>query len=173
MHVTAWVVAALLSSAQAGAQQQQEPAASAATGAPAPQQMIGLTTQVPQIGADTVLEARVKSVSSTLRCPVCQGLSLQDSPSELAQQMRGVVREQLAQGKSDDDVRQYFIAKYGDWILLKPKASGFAVLVYALPALLVVLGGAGIWVAVKKWSTPPEARAVVTGAEVTTAPPSG
>jgi cytochrome c-type biogenesis protein CcmH len=122
---------------------------------PPSQPMIGLTTQVPAIGVDSALESRVKSVSATLRCPVCQGLSLQDSPSELAQQMRGVVREQMAQGKSDDEVRAYFIAKYGDWILLKPKAQGFSTLVYVLPALFVVVGGAVVWLAARRWSAAP------------------
>jgi len=68
--------------------------------------------------------------------------------------MRGVVREQMAQGKSDDEVRQYFIAKYGDWILLKPKAEGFSTLVYLLPALFVVGGAAVVWVMAKRWSVP-------------------
>lgn len=114
--------------------------------------MVGLTTQVPVIGADTVLEERVRAVASGLRCPVCQGLSLQDSPSELAQQMRAVVREQLAAGRSDDDVRAYFVAKYGDWVLLKPKAQGVAALAYALPVLFLVVGGGIVWGATRRWT---------------------
>jgi cytochrome c-type biogenesis protein CcmH len=150
------VAAAVAASTATAGAQAGLPPAPAAAGAEAPpsQPMIGLTTQVPTIGVDSALEARVKSVSATLRCPVCQGLSLQDSPSELAQQMRGVVREQMAQGKSDDEVRQYFIAKYGDWILLKPKAEGFSTLVYLLPALFVVGGAAVVWVMAKRWSVP-------------------
>jgi cytochrome c-type biogenesis protein CcmH/NrfF len=116
--------------------------------------MVGITAFTPAIGADPVLEEKVKAVSAKLRCPVCQGLSLQDSPSELAQQMRGVVREQLAAGKSADDVQQYFVEKYGEWILLEPSARGFNSLVYALPAILILLGGIGIWFAVRKWTTP-------------------
>jgi cytochrome c-type biogenesis protein CcmH len=145
--VTGWATSA--------AAQGSGPAGSAQAAPPPPQPMIGLTTQVPAIGVDSALEVRVKSVSATLRCPVCQGLSLQDSPSELAQQMRGVVREQMAQGKSDDEVRGYFVAKYGDWILLKPKAQGFSTLVYLLPALFVVVGGSVVWLAAKKWSAAP------------------
>jgi cytochrome c-type biogenesis protein CcmH len=140
--------------AHPAAAQAAAPPSPATAEAPPNQPMIGLTTQVPAIGADSALESRVKSVSATLRCPVCQGLSLQDSPSELAQQMRGVVRDQMAQGKSDDEVRQYFIAKYGDWILLKPKAEGFSTLVYILPALFVVLGGGLVWTVAKRWSSP-------------------
>lgn len=58
--------------------------------------------------ADSVLEARTAAVAADLRCPVCQGLSIQDSPTELALQMRGVVKDQLRAGKSPDDVKAYF-----------------------------------------------------------------
>lgn len=155
------------------AQPAPSPPAPAKAEAPPAQPMIGLTTQVPAIGADSALEARVKSVSATLRCPVCQGLSLQDSPSELAQQMRGVVRDQMAQGKSDDEVRQYFIAKYGDWILLKPKAEGFSTLVYVLPALFVVLGVGLVWTVAKRWSAPLPAVAETAPVPPAAAPVSG
>ena len=104
---------------------------------------------------DPVLEAKTKTVASELRCPVCQGLSIQDSPSELAQQMRTVVKERLASGQSEQEVKDYFISKYGEWILLEPQAHGFNLLVYALPALLVV-GGAGLIVLlVRRWTTAP------------------
>jgi cytochrome c-type biogenesis protein CcmH len=106
---------------------------------------------------DPVLEDKTKSVASELRCPVCQGLSIQDSPSELSQQMRTVVKERLASGESEQQVKDYFISKYGEWILLEPQASGFNLVVYALPALLV-LGGAGLIVLlVRRWTTAPVA----------------
>jgi cytochrome c-type biogenesis protein CcmH len=101
---------------------------------------------------DISLENKTKTVASELRCPVCQGLSIQDSPSELSQQMRTVVKEQLASGKSEQEVKDYFISKYGEWILLEPQAHGFNLLVYALPAVLV-LGGAGLIVLlVRRWT---------------------
>jgi cytochrome c-type biogenesis protein CcmH len=106
--------------------------------------------------ADSILEARTADVASQLRCPVCQGLSIQDSPSELSQQMRAVVKDQLRAGKSPDEVKAYFISKYGEWILLEPKAHGINVLVYALPVLLVVVGLGVIVVAVRKWTRPPD-----------------
>jgi cytochrome c-type biogenesis protein CcmH len=105
--------------------------------------------------ADSVLDARVSAVARQLRCPVCQGLSIQDSPSELAQQMRDLVKEQLRQGKSPEQVTAYFVGRYGEWILLEPKASGFNVLVYALPILVVVGGGLGIVVMVRRWTHQP------------------
>jgi cytochrome c-type biogenesis protein CcmH/NrfF len=103
---------------------------------------------------DTALEAMTTAVASELRCPVCQGLSLQASPSELAQQMRGLVKDQLAAGKSPDEVKAYFVSKYGEWILLSPKPKGFNLLVYVLPLILVGSGITFIWVMVRKWSAP-------------------
>jgi cytochrome c-type biogenesis protein CcmH len=111
----------------------------------------------PTRGSDPVLEARVRDVASKLRCPVCQGLSLQDSPSELSQEMKDVVREQLAAGKSEDEVVRYFVAKYGEWILLEPKASGFNIAVYALPVLILAGGALLVTVAVRRWTRAPAA----------------
>lgn len=109
----------------------------------------------PPVRRDSALEARTSAVAAQLRCPVCQGLSIQDSPSELSQSMRSVVRDQLADGKSPDEVKAYFVSKYGEWILLSPEASGFNVVAYALPVLVVVLGAAGILLAVRKWTRAP------------------
>ena len=108
--------------------------------------------------SDTLLEARTSSVASQLRCPVCQGLSIQDSPSDLARSMRSLVREQLAQGKSPDEVKAYFVSKYGEWILLAPSAHGFNLLAYAAPLLLVLGGAAVIFVAVRRWTATAEGR---------------
>ncbi|ODT04278.1 MAG: hypothetical protein ABS52_05525 [Gemmatimonadetes bacterium SCN 70-22] len=107
------------------------------------------------VSNDPVLEEKTRQVASELRCPVCQGNSLQDSPSELAQEMKGVVRDQLASGKTPEQVKQYFIDKYGEWILLEPKASGFNLVVYLLPLVMVVIGGGVIWLAVRKWTAGP------------------
>jgi cytochrome c-type biogenesis protein CcmH len=101
-----------------------------------------------------MLEQRTSAVASQLRCPVCQGLSIQDSPSELAQQMRGVVRDQLAAGRTPEEIKQYFTEKYGEWILLEPEAHGFNVLVYILPVAAVIVGALVVVVAVRRWSRP-------------------
>ena len=102
----------------------------------------------------TNLEQRTSAVAAQLRCPVCQGLSIQDSPSELAQQMRGVVRDQLAAGRTPEQVKQYFIDKYGEWILLEPEPHGFNILIYILPVVAVIAGAAVVVVAVRRWSRP-------------------
>lgn len=102
--------------------------------------------------ADSALDAATRSLATQLRCPVCQGLSVQDSPSELAQQMRDVVRQQLQDGKSADDVKDYFVARYGQWILMTPPAAGFNWLVYSLPAVVLVIGAAMLVVLVRRWT---------------------
>jgi cytochrome c-type biogenesis protein CcmH len=112
--------------------------------------------RVPQsAAADSILEARTAEIAKQLRCPVCQGLSIQDSPSELSQQMRAVVKDQLRAGKTPDEVKAYFISKYGEWILLEPKPHGFNILVYAMPIALVIVGLAVIFFAVRKWTRQP------------------
>lgn len=102
--------------------------------------------------ADSILDARTRDVASQLRCPVCQGLSIQDSPSELSQQMRDIVKQQLAQGRTPDEVKQYFVERYGEWILMRPAAHGFNWMVYALPLLALGAGGAVIAVAFRRWT---------------------
>src|SRR5688500_7875197 len=107
--------------------------------------------RAPAAQPDSALEAMTTRLASELRCPVCQGLSIQDSPSELAQQMRDVIKEQLRSGKSPDEVRDYFIARYGDWILLQPRARGLNLLLYLLPWVGVLAGLTVIWVVVRRW----------------------
>lgn len=106
-----------------------------------------------QLPADSAaLEALTSSVAAQLRCPVCQGLSIQDSPTELALEMRAVVRDQLAAGRTPDEVRAYFVSKYGEWILLEPKAEGFNLAVYLLPVFVLILGGGTVVLAVRRWT---------------------
>ncbi len=85
------------------------------------------------------LDARTADVASRLRCPVCQQLSILDSPAELAQEMKAVVRERLAGGQSPEEVTAYFVSKYGEWILLDPPKRGFNLVVWLMP--VATLGG--------------------------------
>ena len=103
--------------------------------------------------ADLELEERTSKVAATLRCPVCQGESIQDSPAELAQQMRGVVRDQLREGKTPEEIQAYFVSRYGEWILLEPKMTGLNVLLYAFPVLLIAGGLALVVHLVRRWSS--------------------
>jgi cytochrome c-type biogenesis protein CcmH len=104
--------------------------------------------------ADSALEAQTRAVAVTLRCPVCQGESIEDSPSDLARQMRAVVRERLRSGETPDQVKAYFASKYGEWILLEPTMTGLNILLYVIPVLLVVGGLALVAFLVRRWTTP-------------------
>jgi len=114
--------------------------------------LAGLLLLAPAAGAGgDDLEDQMRAVASGLRCPVCQNLSVADSPSGLAQEMRGLIREQLEQGRSREEVLAYFVSKYGEWVLLTPKPSGFNLLVYVIPFLGAAVGVAGILVALRRW----------------------
>ena len=86
------------------------------------------------------LEDRARTIEAQLRCPTCQGLSIADSPATSATQMRALVGEQLADGASDDEVRAFFVARYGRWILLDPPLSGPDVALWLAPIVVVSAG---------------------------------
>lgn len=117
--------------------------------------MEGLSTSGGPL-ADSATEALATRIAAALRCPVCQGLSIQDSPSPLAQQMKDLIRAQLMEGRSEAEVKDYFVSKYGEWVLMEPRAEGFNLLVYLLPALGLLAGGGVIAMAVRRWTAPPE-----------------
>jgi cytochrome c-type biogenesis protein CcmH len=97
-------------------------------------------------------EPEVYEIAARLRCVVCQNLSVADSPSEMASQMREVIRERLRAGERPDQVVQYFVDRYGEWILLAPRREGFNLLVWIVPALSVVVGLAVVVVLVRRWT---------------------
>jgi cytochrome c-type biogenesis protein CcmH len=100
-----------------------------------------------------VEDQQVHEVAADLRCVVCQNLSVADSPSEMAAQMRAIVRERLAAGETPAQVRQYFVERYGDWILLSPPRRGFTLLVWVAP-VLAVLGGLGlVTILLRRWTS--------------------
>lgn len=111
---------------------------------------------VGSVSQDPALEAKATRVAAELRCPVCQGLSIQDSPSPLAVQMKDLIRSQLAAGRSEDEVKAYFVSRYGEWVLLEPVAQGFNLLVYLLPVLALLAGGGIIAFAVRRWTAAPD-----------------
>lgn len=105
--------------------------------------------------ANAVDEDEVRAIAAQLRCPVCQNLSVADSPSEMANQMRQLIRERLAAGESSEQVVAYFTAKYGEWILLSPRPRGFNLLVWTLPFAGLLAGLVGIFLVARRWSRRP------------------
>jgi cytochrome c-type biogenesis protein CcmH len=112
-----------------------------------------LTAYAPQQAGSALLdpprEARVQAMGKQLRCPMCQGLSIADSNSSAARAQMDKVRELVSAGKTDQEIRDYFTSRYGEWALLDPPASGMNLLVWVLPVLLLVFGGLGIARAVR------------------------
>ncbi|MEK7701787.1 MAG: cytochrome c-type biogenesis protein [candidate division NC10 bacterium] len=102
--------------------------------------------------ARPVSEQVVYDVAAQLRCVVCQNLSVADSPSEMANQMRAIVRERLQAGESPAEVIQYFVDRYGEWILLSPRRSGFNWLVWLGPVVAVAVGLAIVAVLLWRWT---------------------
>src|SRR5262245_8152643 len=96
----------------------------------APRPVLGQTPQPAK--PDTAVERKVREVASMLRCPVCLNLSVQDSPSELARDMRDLVRERITMGETEQQVLAYFVQRYGEWVLMKPPAHGVSLFVWVL-----------------------------------------
>ena len=96
-------------------------------------------------------EATVQAIAAQLRCVVCQNLSVADSPSETANQMRGIIRERLAMGETPEQVVAYFVDKYGIWILLAPPKSGFNLLVWVAPFAGLLVGLIIVGLVIRRW----------------------
>lgn len=93
---------------------------------------------------DPVLEARARALSANLRCLVCQNQSIDDSDAPLAKDLRLLVRERLVAGDSDAEVTHFLVARYGEFVLLKPPFATHTLLLWLTPLLLLAAAGAGI-----------------------------
>ena len=100
--------------------------------------------------ADAALEKRVLKLSEELRCLVCQNQTIADSNADLAVDLKNQVREQLRQGKSEDDIIKYMVARYGDFVLYRPPVKGITAVLWFGPLLLVVAGLAGLMLYLRK-----------------------
>jgi cytochrome c-type biogenesis protein CcmH len=102
-----------------------------------------LAVEPSEVLADPALEARARTIGQALRCVVCQNQSIDDSAAEVAHDMRRAVRDRLSAGDSNDQVFAFMVARYGDYVLLKPPfKAGTLVLWLGAPLLLLVAGGA-------------------------------
>ncbi|MBI3075879.1 MAG: cytochrome c-type biogenesis protein CcmH [Deltaproteobacteria bacterium] len=102
-------------------------------------------------------EEVVREIAAQLRCPVCQNLSVGDSPSELANQMRQLIRERVQRGETREQVVAYFVSKYGEWILLEPPARGLNLIPWLAPFVALLAGGAGLFWTLRRWARRPHA----------------
>jgi cytochrome c-type biogenesis protein CcmH len=98
--------------------------------------------------ADPVLEARAKALQKELRCLVCQGQSIDESNADLATDLRRLIRQQIQQGMSDDDIKNFLVARYGVFVLMKPPVQQDTAFLWFGPAILVLVGAGVIGVTI-------------------------
>ncbi len=92
--------------------------------------------------SDPALEARAREISRSVRCPVCQGESIDDSDARISRDLRIIIRERLVAGDSDQQVLEFLVARYGEYVLFDPPKSGMNLILWlAGPAMLVLGGG--------------------------------
>ncbi len=111
--------------------------------------------------SEAELDDLTARVAAQLRCLVCRNQSVLESPTELAREMQSVIRERLAAGETPEEVKQYFVRTYGEYVLLLPEPKGVNLFVYLLPAAGLLAGLIVLVVALRRWS----ARGAVLSAE--------
>src|SRR5438477_6443849 len=102
-----------------------------------------LAVQPDEILQDPVLETRARALSQELRCMVCQNQSIDDSDAPLAKDLRLLVRERLTAGDSDNQVIDFLVARYGEFVLLKPRVSAHTLLLWLAPLAVLVIAAFG------------------------------
>src|SRR6266851_7801338 len=105
-----------------------------------------LAVQPDEVLKDPALEARARDLSRELRCMVCQNQSIDDSEAPLARDLRLLVRERIEAGDSDAQVIDFLVARYGEFVLLKPRFNPHTLLLWLLPPLALAGGGLALWV---------------------------
>ena len=98
-----------------------------------------------EILADATLEARARVISAGLRCLVCQNQSIDDSAAPVARDLRLLIREQLQSKKSDAEVVDFVVARYGDYVLLKPRFTGQTMVLWLTPFAVLLIGALALW----------------------------
>lgn len=108
-----------------------------------------------QDGDDEVTDDDVNAIAKQLFCPVCENIPLDVCPTQACEQWRGIIRDMLAQGYSEQEIKDYFVAQYGDRVLGVPPARGINWIVYIFPPLAFVVGAVILFVAIRRWKVEP------------------
>lgn len=107
----------------------------------------------------TPTDDEVNAIAKQLYCPVCENTPLDVCPTEACRQWRELIRDQLAEGKTEAEIKQYFVANYGARVLSEPPRTGFNWLVYIIPPVLILLGAVMLFNAFRAWTKPKSAEA--------------
>jgi cytochrome c-type biogenesis protein CcmH len=97
------------------------------------------------------IDDQVRQIAKQLRCPICESVSVADSPADLAVQMRALIRKKLEAGESEQQIVDYFVATYGDSVLLEPPRRGLGWVVWLGPVLALALGGVVLYLVLRVW----------------------
>jgi cytochrome c-type biogenesis protein CcmH len=120
--------------------------------------LVAVLSVVPAAAQDTTpSDDEVNSIARQLYCPVCENVPLDVCPTAACEQWRQVIRDKLSQGWSEEEVKAYFVAQYGDRVSATPPASGFNWLVYVLPPLVFLIGAAVLLRLFQAWRKPAQA----------------
>ena len=115
---------------------------------------LAFAVQPDEVLPDPAKEARARELSSELRCLVCQNQSIDDSDASLAKDIRVLIRERISKGESNDQVRDFLVSRYGDFILLKPPLKLETLLLWLSAPLTLLLGGLAVFLATRRGSAP-------------------
>ena len=123
---------------------------------------LAFTTFTTAFAQDTTpTDDEVNAIAKQLYCPVCENTPLDVCPTEACRQWRELIRQQLAEGKTEQEIKDYFVANYGARVLAEPPRTGFNWLVYIIPPVLILVGAIILFNAFRAWTKPKSAEAGV------------
>ena len=117
--------------------------------------LFGTVPAMAQDGDNEVSDDDVNAIAKQLFCPVCENIPLDVCPTQACEQWRGVIRDMLEEGHTEQEIKDYFVAQYGDRVLGVPPASGINWVVYIFPPLAFVIGVVILFVAIRRWKVDP------------------
>ena len=128
--------------------------------------VIAVVVLVGRSGPSSAPAARAARLENELACPVCTGESVADSNAPESRAIRLDVTKRIRAGQNDEEIRDAYVAIYGEHVLLTPSNGGLGVIAWGVPVVALVIGGAGIILAIRRWSRAPRLAATAEDAEV-------